>query len=849
MRSFRFQLYLTSWITCLLFTQTIVAQKKLAEIKYNEVINLINHYEHNSLYNFKSHPTNRLNNQGINGFILDLQLSKDSNKIEVLHQNKKWITDFATVCDSLATYCQQDTLHVLSIFFNYHFDPKLLVHFLKSHPIHQHIWQGDFNAQWPTMAHLISNNKQIICFAYTGKNSPSPFIHYLWDYAANPCDSKEIEPKLNGEFCHGNIQNKLLYLTSYQTFAHDPPSQSRQTWIDTNQDPFFISHALNSWKNTGKVINFIVYDDKQKNYKGLKGHLLSQRSISGTISYNRQAIDKVFWQGDFNAVTYGEYNFPATLNEVVKLRPECPGFKFVPEEIHIEGITKDVTQNFIAIPLTLNHSIRAYYPFDSNIKDEGPHQFELENKGCKIVHDGQRNNVIELDGKSYITIAKANDLGISDSDFTVSAWIKLARNNEADQRDFSILGTQENYYRGGLHLQSRDNRPYFGFFSNDLWGNTKFIPGKWYHVVWRYTKYTQEQAIFVDGKEDVSSLNHPPFVSNSHIYIGRSISQDNLFEGRIDNLLIWNRALGKEEIWHLSQDISDIQEDSIVHFIMRNKYWMGAFIFLLVTLILFTRKSKTTPTDKVIENIDLKQKAPKKNAIKLFGDFQILDKNGEDITHCFTPRLKQIFIYLLIYSKEEPHGISSDEFIQMIWPNFDRKKAINNRGVSLSKLRNILEAMDKIYISNHHERWKLEITSNVYCDYYECLEKLDSNLFNNRENLHIFLSTVQRGAYLQDCQESTFDEIKGKFSNKVIDVLTRLMFDFDMSQHPEIIVKIANRILKTDDLNEDAIKYKIKALLVLRQNNEARFLFKSYQQRYQKIYNQELPISYEDLIR
>ncbi|MGQ1788206.1 LamG-like jellyroll fold domain-containing protein [Saccharicrinis sp. GN24d3] len=850
MRSFRFQLYLIILTTFLFSIQTTMGQQELLRAKYNEAINLVNHYGQNSYYNFKSHGVAEINNKGINGFIFDLQLNEDSTRIEVLHKNKALTLDFRLVCDSLFKYCQQDTLNVITLFFDYNFNANILVDSLKSHPINKCIWEGDFNTGWPTIGNLVADNKQIVCFAYTPSKSLSPFINYLWSYAANPCDSKEIEPKLNGEFCKGTIHNKLLYLTSYQTFTNKPSTINHRGRVDTNQDPFFISHALNTWKNTGKAITFLVYKDYNKNYRGLKGHLLTQRTISGTISYNRKPLDKVFWQGDFYAVTYGEYNFPATLSEVVKLRPECPGFKFVPEEILIEGISKDVTQNFIAIPLALNNKMSAYYPFNEEISDEGPNQFELENNGCKIVSDGKRNHVLELDGQSYMTIAKANELGISDSDFTVSAWIKLARNNTPGRRDFSILGTQENYYRGGLHLQSRDNRPYFGFFSNDLWGNTKFVPGRWYHVVWRYTKYNQEQAIFVDGKEDVSSLNHPPFVSNSNIYIGRSISQDNLFEGKIDDLIIWNRALGEEEIWNIYQDVSYINNSSILDYLIRNKFWIGALLFITVAfLLLILRKKNNIPyQSSVIKNIEIKHKIPHKNAIYLFGDFQILDKNGIDITHCFTPRLKQIFIYLLIYSKEKPHGISSDEFIVRIWPNFDRKKAINNRGVSISKLRRVLEAMDKINITCHQERWQLEMSKNVYCDYYACTNKLESNLFNNHQTLNDFLSTVQRGAFLQDSKESTFDDIKGKFSNKIIDVLTRLLSDFDINQNPEIVVKIANRILKTDDLNEDALKYKIKALFILRQNNEARFLFKSYKDRYKEIYNEELSISFEELI-
>ncbi|WP_158027228.1 LamG-like jellyroll fold domain-containing protein [Labilibacter marinus] len=824
------------------------AQDNKKQAKYNEVIHLISHYGYNNIHNFRKKSTTELTQSGINGFIFDLALSSDSNKVKLITSRKDTL-DFSLVCDSLRSFCQKDTSHVLTLFLNYQFDSSFLIQSFQKGNIYNNIWQGNFNAEMPTIGHLTKINKQLICFSYHKYNSSKQLIKYAWDYAVNPCNTDEIEPKFNGEFCNGNITNKLLYLSSYQTSEQTLPKVNVK--VDTNQDPFFISHALNVWKNTGKVINFLVFDLYNRNYKGLRSHFNTQLNISGTISYNREPLQKVFWEGDFNAVTHGEYSFPVTLNDNVVLKPVSPGFRFIPEEIKIEDITKSITQNFIAVPLEIHHNMSAYFPFNEEIKDEGPQKFKVLNHGAKIVMDGKRNHVAEFDGKSYITIPEANTLGMSNSDFTVSAWIKLDRENTRNKRDFSIMGTKENYYRGGLHLQTRDNRPYFGFFSNDLWGNSHISPKRWYHVVWRYTKYNQEQAIFVNGKPDVSSLNHPAFVSNSNIYIGRSISQDNLYEGRIDDVIIWERALGEDEIWNLYQDISLDKGNVFINYLKRNKYWLAACLFITTVILLVFRRKKNAskPNSKPeISSISIQEQIPTKNTIRLFGDLQIIDQSGEDITNKFTPRLKQIFVYLIIKSKSSDQGVSSDEFIHEIWPGFDRKKAINNRGVSISKLRSLLELMDNITISNHQERWRIDLSESVYCDYYDCLNKLKSNLFNDREKLNAFLSIVQRGAFLHDCKDSSFDEIKGNFSNKVIDILTRLLSDFDLNQNPELVIQISDRILAADDVNEEALKYKIKALIVLRQVNQAKFLFKSFKEKHEEIYNEALNITFEELI-
>ena len=845
MRPYCIQLYLIVTLLLLSSPNYLLGQDYLMQYRYNEVINLINNYGHSNVYNFNTNNTNEINSKGINGFIFNLAMNSDSSRLETSTPRQQYNASFKSVCDSLYNYCRQDTSHVLTLFFKYDFDSSILLDSINAHPINKCVWKGDFNQEWPTLGNLVSRNKQIICFGFNPETATDATIKYLWQHAASPCLSQEIEPRLYGEFCKGKIQNKLLYLSSYQTSLADRKKTSPRT--DTNQDPFFISHTINTWKNTGKVINFLIFDQYDRDYRALINHIKTQRRLSGTISYNRQPLDKVFWEGDFNAVTYGEYSFPFTLSDDIHLRPVSPGFRFVPEEVNIEGIKKAETQNFIAVPLDISDNMTARLPFDEEIKDEGPFKFKIENKGGNITKDRNREDVLLLDGKSYMSIGKADDLGISNSDFTVSAWIKLARENTREKRDFSILGTQESYYRGGLHLQTRDNRPYFGFFSNDLWGNTHFVPNKWYHVVWRYNKYNQEQAIYVNGKKDVSSLNHPPFVSNSDIFIGRSISQRNLFEGKIDDLIIWNRTLGEEEIWNLYQDVSLGEQNNILLFFVRYKFWLGAALFAIVLLLLFSKR-KNTQANKEISSIAFKDRTPTKNTIKLFGEFQVIDKNGEDITGKFTPRLKQIFIYLIIKSKKSHQGVTSVEFINEIWPSFDRKKAINNRGVSISKLRHLLELMDTVTIANNQERWRIDFSGDVYCDYYDSLDKIDSNLFNNREKLNSFLSIVQRGAFLFDCKDNAFDEEKGNYSNKIIDILTRLLFDFDIDQNPDLVIKIADRILAADDLNEEALKYKIKALIVLRQANQAKFLFKSFKEKHKEIYEEDFSISFEELL-
>lgn len=81
-------------------------------------------------------------------------------------------------------------------------------------------------------------------------------------------------------------------------------------------------------------------------------------------------------------------------------------------------------------------------------------------------------------------------------------------------------------------------------------------------------------------------------------------------------------------------------------------------------------------------NIEIKDKA---NAIYLFGEFTVYDKNGRDITYMFSARLKQAFLLILEHSLKD--GISSQQFSEALWPDRSEFNVKNLRNVTLNHLR------------------------------------------------------------------------------------------------------------------------------------------------------------------
>ncbi len=154
-----------------------------------------------------------------------------------------------------------------------------------------------------------------------------------------------------------------------------------------------------------------------------------------------------------------------------------------------------------------------------------------------------------------VDLASAEELGLRDRDFTIEVWVNLAANvvqNTTNNR--GILGTDSTVQNQGLHLVIRNSRPYFGFYHNDTPGTTLLNPNTWYHLAFRYTKATGEQAIFVNGELDTAVLGHVAYQGKGLVKLAQVCSDDPgsrggyPLEGAIDDVRIWNHARSNDGI-------------------------------------------------------------------------------------------------------------------------------------------------------------------------------------------------------------------------------------------------------------------------------------------------------------
>ena len=209
------------------------------------------------------------------------------------------------------------------------------------------------------------------------------------------------------------------------------------------------------------------------------------------------------------------------------------------------------------LPAPLLTDVVSHYKFDGNAADSIG-----ANNGTQVGNPtyaaGRYDQAISLDGDGdYLNCGNDASFNITDA-VTLSIWLKGTFNNTWD----SII---EKGYNWIVSRGAGDNAVFFCLGLNNVQGTANINDNKWHHVAALYDG--SKMLLYVDGELEGSqvasgSLN----VSTANVYIGGNTSQS--FNGLIDDVFIYNRALSKDELQQIIaySRPADLNTDGTVDF-------------------------------------------------------------------------------------------------------------------------------------------------------------------------------------------------------------------------------------------------------------------------------------------
>lgn len=239
---------------------------------------------------------------------------------------------------------------------------------------------------------------------------------------------------------------------------------------------------------------------------------------------------------------------------------------------------------------------------------------------------------------------------------------------------------------------------------------------------------------------------------------------------------------------------------------------------------------------------------PLKNAILLFGDLQVFDADGIDITKHFSPLVKELFLLILLYSIKRGRGLSSEKLNEILWFDKSAKSARNNRSVNIAKLKSLLDKVQYCHLSKDTGYWKIDIDyDKTYVDYFNYLNIVRDKKKLDEEKIKSLFEITRRGNFLSNSDYDWLDSFKAEISNEVIDTFLH----YAQSSQPynaEFLIEIANFIFYFDPVNEESMILKCNALLTLGKRSLAKNTFESFVKEYKITYDEDFKKDFHDIL-
>lgn len=278
----------------------------------------------------------------------------------------------------------------------------------------------------------------------------------------------------------------------------------------------------------------------------------------------------------------------------------------------------------------------------------------------------------------------------------------------------------------------------------------------------------------------------------------------------------------------------------------------GFAIWILVFNSISKRKNENQVSENSYSsNLSVREK---RNFIQLFGGLKILDSEGADVYQSLSPKLKSIFLLILISSiKNHRSGITSEELSAIIWPDSSPENVKSSRGVAVNKLRKLLSGVDGVEITFNDRQWSLNFNNGAGCDYLDFLKI--KNQYSNRattraELLNELFELVEGGELLKGISYEWLDAFKLAVNNDIIGFLKSILGNVKNSSENNLnlVIRICDLVLKFDSVDEEAFTLKIRTHYKAGNHQLAKSSYNIFVAEYKHLYDEDYPLSFQEII-
>ena len=200
-----------------------------------------------------------------------------------------------------------------------------------------------------------------------------------------------------------------------------------------------------------------------------------------------------------------------------------------------------------------------FLPFEDNVDDSSKQGNHGEIVGSADFVDGKLGKALEFSAAGEV---KCPYIPLNEKSFTICMWIMPKFAGEDQQCVFSQM--QNNATNTSMHFRVHLNGTIrMGYYSNDLDAPAAAEADEWTHVCFWHDLDADKRRVYINGEQAVEDSGKSAYLGNAgDTMIGSWGTSGQKFNGSIDEVQIWDRALNEAEILASMGDISATAVDA-----------------------------------------------------------------------------------------------------------------------------------------------------------------------------------------------------------------------------------------------------------------------------------------------
>lgn len=232
----------------------------------------------------------------------------------------------------------------------------------------------------------------------------------------------------------------------------------------------------------------------------------------------------------------------------------------------------------------------------------------------------------------------------------------------------------------------------------------------------------------------------------------------------------------------------------------------------------------------------------KPNAVYVFGQFCISDRNKEDITHMLSYKEQLFFILIIFSNKFDVRPADENISAQMGFEDMDDFHCF--RKEAMKHISCVINRMDGISLNYSASLYRLTIEPPFYCDYLHFAQLMDEWSTYGRAvpgMMDEFLQLLNRGQCLWAFKQESANFMRhfSLFSDINIFFFIELQYEF-MRENYRNVIRVASALLRYNPLDEMAFSFAFHSLMKDKRTEDAALLFN----RFSTIFMKQVQRSY-----